>query len=182
MHVVSCEDQYAKALQGANVVPVCVSEAAQLNGSAVALYNSSSIYDKLLWAATWMYRATGDTDYLGDAESFYLSHIYNEGGTQVCRGMARVLLHGLQAGFTAQPSTVGVCVVPWMHEQCPRDESTLTVNPCLCMQTDLFNWNDYYWAANVLLAEVTDGGTFHQQVRPAAIPLQAAISQTPQLP
>ena len=79
----SCEDQYAKALQGANVVPVCVTAAAQLNGSAIALYNSSSVYDKLLWAATWMYRATGDTDYLGDAESFYLSHIYNEGGTQV---------------------------------------------------------------------------------------------------
>ena len=88
VHVASCEDQYAKALQGANVVPVCISAAAQLNGSAVALYNSSSIYDKLLWAATWMYRATGDTDYLGDAESFYLSHIYNEGGTQVCTALA----------------------------------------------------------------------------------------------
>ena len=88
----SCEDQYAKALQGANVVPVCVSAAAQLNGSAVALYNSSSVYDKLLWAATWMYRATGDTDYLGDAESFYLSHIYNEGGTQVWQALAPALL------------------------------------------------------------------------------------------
>ena len=88
----SCEDQYAKALQGANVVPVCISAAAQLNGSAVALYNSSSVYDKLLWAATWMYRATGDTDYLGDAESFYLSHIYNEGGTQVCPDLPPVWL------------------------------------------------------------------------------------------
>ena len=56
VHVQSCESQYAKALQGANTVPVCISEAAQLNGSAVALYNSSTIYDKLLWAATWMYR------------------------------------------------------------------------------------------------------------------------------
>ena len=44
----------------------------------------SSIYDKLTWAAAWMYRATGDTDYLGDAESFYITHIYNEGGTEVC--------------------------------------------------------------------------------------------------
>lgn len=83
MHVLSCESQYAKALQGANSVPVCISESQQLNGSAVALYNSSTIYDKLLWAATWMYRATGDTDYLGDAESFYISHIYNEGGDNV---------------------------------------------------------------------------------------------------
>lgn len=92
MRVASCEDQYAKALQGANVVPVCVSAAAQLNGSAVALYNSSSVYDKLLWAATWMYCATGDTDYLGDAESFYLSHIYNEGGTQVWPALAPAAL------------------------------------------------------------------------------------------
>ena len=96
----SCEDQYAKALQGANVVPVCVSAAAQLNGSAVALYNSSSVYDKLLWAATWMYRATGDTDYLGDAESFYLSHIYNEGGTQVWPALAPASL----AVFHSQPA------------------------------------------------------------------------------
>ena len=56
VHVRSCESQYAKALQGNNTVPVCISEAAQLNGSAVALYNSTTIYDKLLWAATWMYR------------------------------------------------------------------------------------------------------------------------------
>lgn len=34
-----------------------------------------------------------------------------------------------------------------------------------CVQTDLFTWNDYYWASNVLLAEVTDGGTFHQQAQ-----------------
>ena len=33
------------------------------------------------------------------------------------------------------------------------------------MQDYLFNWNKYYWAANVLLAEVTDGGTFHQQAQ-----------------
>lgn len=58
VHIQSCEVQYAKALQGNNSVPVCISQAAQLNGSAVALYNSSTIYDKLLWAATWMYRCS----------------------------------------------------------------------------------------------------------------------------
>ena len=47
------------------------------------------------------------------------------------------------------------------------------MDPCLRAQTDLFNWNDYYWAANVLLAEVTDGGTFHQQACPASPLLQA---------
>ena len=26
-----------------------------------------------------------------------------------------------------------------------------------------YDWSSYYWAGNVLLAELTDGGTFHQQ-------------------
>jgi hypothetical protein len=81
--VLPCEEQYAKKLAGSNVVPVCVPASVQLNGSAIPLYNSSSIYDKLLWAATWMYKATGDTDYLGDAESFYIHHIYDEGAPDV---------------------------------------------------------------------------------------------------
>ncbi len=81
--VLACEEQYAKKLQGSNIVPVCVPASVQLNGSAIPLYNSSSIYDKLLWAATWMYKATGDTDYLGDAESFYIRHIYDEGAPDV---------------------------------------------------------------------------------------------------
>lgn len=81
--VLPCEEQYAKKLAGSNVVPVCVPASVQLNGSAIPLYNSSSIYDKLLWAATWMYKATGDTDYLGDAESFYIRHIYDEGAPDV---------------------------------------------------------------------------------------------------
>ena len=29
----------------------------------------------------------------------------------------------------------------------------------------LYTWDDYYWASNVLLAELTDGGTFHQQAQ-----------------
>ena len=47
---------------------------------------------------------------------------------------------------------------------------------CLRAQTDLFYWNDYYWAANVLLAEVTDGGTFHQQARPGSPSLRGYIA------
>jgi hypothetical protein len=35
----------------------------------------------------------------------------------------------------------------------------------MAMQTMLYTWNDYYWASNVLLAELTDGGTFHQQTQ-----------------
>ena len=33
------------------------------------------------------------------------------------------------------------------------------------LQTVLYTWDDYYWASNVLLAELTDGGTFHQQAQ-----------------
>jgi hypothetical protein len=82
--VLPCEAQYAKSLQGSNIVPVCLPASVQLNGSAIPLYNSTTIYDKLLWAATWMYRATGDTGYLGDAESFYIRHIYDENSGEVC--------------------------------------------------------------------------------------------------
>lgn len=27
----------------------------------------------------------------------------------------------------------------------------------------LYTWDDYYWASNVLLAELIDGGTFHER-------------------
>ena len=33
-----------------------------------------------------MYRATGDTDYLGDAEAFYISYLYDEGDPGVRAG------------------------------------------------------------------------------------------------
>lgn len=38
------------------------------NGSAVGFYNSTSVYDDLAWAATWLYKATNDPGYLSDAE------------------------------------------------------------------------------------------------------------------
>lgn len=38
------------------------------NGSAVGFYNSTSVYDDLAWAATWLYKATNDPGYLADAE------------------------------------------------------------------------------------------------------------------
>ena len=38
------------------------------NGSAVGFYNSTSVYDDLAWAASWLYRATNDPGYLSDAE------------------------------------------------------------------------------------------------------------------
>ena len=37
--------------------------------------------------------------------------------------------------------------------------------PHSCAQTMLYTWDQYYWAANVLLAELTDGGTFHERAQ-----------------
>lgn len=66
------------------------------------LYNSTTYYDDLLWAAAWMYKATRDQNYLKDAEDFYVRHLYSEQGSEKL----------------------------------------------------LYNWNSYYWAANVLLVNV----------------------------
>ena len=59
-----------------NNATLCTEQEINLNGSAVALYNDSSYYDDLTFAATWLYRATGDTDYLKDAEAYYVKHLY----------------------------------------------------------------------------------------------------------
>ncbi len=37
-------------------------------------YNSTTYYDDLMWAATWMYQATRQPAYLTDAISFYIEH------------------------------------------------------------------------------------------------------------
>ena len=40
-------------------IPLCPPLSVALGGSAVELYTSDSFYDDLLWAAAWMYKATG---------------------------------------------------------------------------------------------------------------------------
>jgi len=40
-------------------IPLCPPLSVALGGSAVELYDSDSFYDDLLWAAAWMYKATG---------------------------------------------------------------------------------------------------------------------------
>ncbi len=69
---------FARGSTGAQCVPASV----QLNGSAVPLYNGSTYYDCLLWAAAWMYRATGDGGYLDDVSTFYVAHLYDETGSE----------------------------------------------------------------------------------------------------
>lgn len=48
-------------------------------GSMVYWYNSTSFRDDLAWAASWMYKATRDPDYLGDAYGFWDTHKTLEG-------------------------------------------------------------------------------------------------------
>ena len=58
-----------------------------------------------------MLQATGDQNYLIDAQDFYQLHVYNEG---------------------------------------------------IKDQTVIFNWQNYFWGVNVLLAQTTNQDTFHE--------------------
>lgn len=56
----SCTSKWAKARATSKVpIPACVPPTSYANGSALVFYNSSSYRDDLLWAAAWMYKATG---------------------------------------------------------------------------------------------------------------------------
>ena len=76
-----CPDPYSQAylasLKTLTPMTLCTPEQKNLNGSAVTLYNGTTYYDALLWGATWMYKATGDSAYLTDAEDFYIKHLYS---------------------------------------------------------------------------------------------------------
>ena len=58
----TCTSQFAKARTTAKgkLLPVCVPPTAYANGSALVFYNSTSYRDDMVWAAAWMYKATGD--------------------------------------------------------------------------------------------------------------------------
>ena len=58
----TCTSQWAKArttLKGKSL-PACVLPTAYANGSALVFYNSTSYRDDIVWAAAWMYKATGE--------------------------------------------------------------------------------------------------------------------------
>ena len=67
---------YLEEVADGTNVTVCTEQQINLNGSAVALYNDTSYYDDLTFAATWLYRATGDSAYLTEAETWYVAHLY----------------------------------------------------------------------------------------------------------
>ena len=43
------------------------------------VYNSSTVYDDMAWAAGWLYKATQDDAYLGDLYDYYVKHLEAEG-------------------------------------------------------------------------------------------------------
>ena len=76
-----CPSQYSQvylaSLETLTPLTLCTPQEANLNGSAVAQYNGTTYYDALMWAAAWMFKATGDSTYLTDSEDFYVRHVYN---------------------------------------------------------------------------------------------------------
>ena len=55
-----CISPFAKSRIGNNVTAApCVAPTSYNQGSALAVYNSTTFYDDLIWAASWMYYASG---------------------------------------------------------------------------------------------------------------------------
>lgn len=92
MQVPDCPDVYSAAyleeVAAGDNVTACTEQEINLNGSAIALYNDTSYYDDLTFAATWLYRATGDSDYLSQAEAWYVAHLYGTTSTSSVRTQA----------------------------------------------------------------------------------------------
>lgn len=61
------------------IKPSCKQPDVAFKGSMVYWYNSTSWRDDMAWAASWMYRASGDPNYLSDAYGFYRTHKDLEG-------------------------------------------------------------------------------------------------------
>ncbi len=97
----------AEVAAGDNIT-VCTEQEINLNGSAIALYNDTSYYDDLTFAATWLYRATGDSDYLSQAETWYVAHLYGTTSTSSVRPLQPpsllLLLHPHPPPFPPSPT------------------------------------------------------------------------------
>ena len=173
---------YLASLETLTPLTLCTAQEANLNGSAVAQYNGTTYYDALLWAAAWMFKATGDSTYLTDSEDFYVRHVYNVSslvGAAAGASCSLWLGAGLPGRHTPGGSTgpvlgtePGSASLPghrWLPGWALRFLITAApaLPPALLQEgggsTLTYDWSSYYWAGNVLLAELTDGGTFHQQ-------------------
>lgn len=68
---------YLEAVAKGTNLTLCTAQQKNLNGSAIQLYNDTTYYDDLIFAATWLYKASGDSAYLSDAEAYYVEYLYS---------------------------------------------------------------------------------------------------------
>ena len=71
------------------IKPSCKQPDVAFRGSMVYWYNSTSWRDDMAWAAAWMFRASGDPNYLSDAYGYYRTHKDLEGDLDI-RYLVRV--------------------------------------------------------------------------------------------
>lgn len=55
--IVACKSQFADTALDTSAT-YCPSTSIQLNGSSIPLFNSTTYYDKMMWAAAWMYKVS----------------------------------------------------------------------------------------------------------------------------
>ena len=79
------------------IKPSCKQPDVAFRGSMVYWYNSTSWRDDMAWAASWMFRASGDPNYLSDAYGFYRTHKDLEGELDI-RYLVSCLIWHLLAG------------------------------------------------------------------------------------
>lgn len=68
---------YLESVANGQNITLCSEQERNLNGSAIQLYNDTTYYDDLIFAATWLYKASGDTAYLTEAEAYYVEYLYS---------------------------------------------------------------------------------------------------------
>ena len=79
-----CLSPYAKSRIGkSSTAKLCASPTDYDGGSAAVFYNSTSFYDDLLWAAAWLYQATGTPVYNMKCFSIDLRHRCDEFNTEL---------------------------------------------------------------------------------------------------
>lgn len=107
VHRYSCTSKWAKVRATSKVaIPTCVPPTAYGNGSALVFYNSTSYRDDMLWAAAWMYKATGQKVEFRQTTYQGLSYIMVSANVATIQhpftGQAGNTLHQLQSSYICE--------------------------------------------------------------------------------
>lgn len=152
-------------------------------------YNSTSFRDDLAWAASWMYKATQDADYLGDAYGFWDTHKMLEGDYDVrylvrpprippshspATGIERLLLcpisipkwgwvsaTRLRGCEVVLSSVVGTAkALASLCKACASWCLLMSCADCGALAAQT-DWDNMIYPATVMLAMLTDNQAFH---------------------